>query len=121
MQYIPSLAGLVAWIVIPIASLVYVGLILRGAPALDTLYSVPGGLAIRNGFSQARDHAVSLYTRKSSFLVVHHMWSWRWGFIVGTTEEKRQGVLTRSEAELLLRAWLSPAHPPTKEQLEALL
>lgn len=82
---------------------------------------VPGGLAVRKTARKAKSKwDVRLYTRRSSVLFVRQTTKRQWLVCVAEDAASDHVMVTRSEVEMLLRAWLSPLTPPPIEQLSDL-
>lgn len=80
--------------------------------------AVPGGLVLRSfrrGDSQA---TLRLLERRLSVLTVcRGVGMQRWGVCVGDEHGSETLIMTRSEVDELLRAWLSPLPAPSLEQM----
>ncbi len=82
---------------------------------------IPGGLLSLSRTPFAKKDTIHLFRREDSVLVVFHASRAMWSTFV-TDESKTQTIETTArEAQLLLRAWLSPIPPPPLEQLGELI
>lgn len=80
-------------------------------------FSLPGALLERRaGWLQSR-WKLHLFERRSSALCVIHLGRGVWMVFVADPQASARRMLTRTEAEFLLRAWLSPLPPPPLERL----
>ena len=83
-------------------------------------FIVPGGIVQRKaGWLQSR-WKLHLFERRASALCVSHWWRKIWAVHVVDAQASARRMLTRTEAEFLLRAWLSPLPPPPLERLSDL-
>lgn len=107
---------------IPLYAALSFGLYAMGwsAPMLEW-YVVPGGIVLRKRFGPYRKQQLRLYSRASSVVVIFLRRMEHWGVFASDGTTLDEGRFTSAEVALLLRAWLSPAAPPTREQIEALL
>ena len=80
----------------------------------------PGGLILRESSFCRRAWKLHLFDRRQSVLIAHRASKRQWVAFVADREMHRQATLTESEAEFLLRAWLSPLRPPPVERLSDL-
>jgi hypothetical protein len=80
-------------------------------------FVVPGGVVLRkSGWRQRRWH-LKLFVRCQSVLCVSHWTRNIWSVTAANARTSFSRNLTRTEAEFLLRAWLSPLPPPPVERL----
>lgn len=117
----PRVGPMVLWI-IPVQAVLQFGLYVMGwsGPTIEW-YVVPGGLVLRTRFGPFRKQQLRPSSRPGSVVVVLLRRLGFWGAFVSDGNTVNEGLFSRAEAELLLRAWLSPAAPPTREHVEALL
>lgn len=91
-------------------------------PLASSNWSIlPGALLYRRPagfFFGPRQH---LFRRTDSLLFLWYFGFGVWAFWVEDDCCKRQMMIQPAEAQMLLRAWLSPVPPPTDEQLAQLL
>lgn len=78
---------------------------------------VPSGLVLREARLRSTKWDLHLFDRRDSVLIAHRVNSDRWIVFVTGAEGARKATLTSSQADFLLRAWLSPLPPPRVEQL----
>jgi hypothetical protein len=81
---------------------------------------VPGGLLFRELARRSGTWNLHVFDRRKSVLIAHRGNFNRWTISVGDNDQRRQITVTQNEADLLLRAWLSPIPPPPVEQLSDL-
>ncbi len=77
----------------------------------------PGGVILRESSFLRRGWQLHRFDRRQSVLIAHRVNRCYWVVFVANREMHRQATITESEAEFLLRAWLSPLHPPPLERL----
>jgi hypothetical protein len=104
--------------------LTFTGLGLGGLGAwrsTDQWLLVPGGLVRRSARSRSGEWAIHLYTPASSLLFICEGRRTTRRVSVADAKTSAATEVTIAEAELLLRAWLSPIPPPSIEQLSDLV
>ncbi|MBU0718165.1 MAG: hypothetical protein KJ749_07960 [Planctomycetes bacterium] len=84
-------------------------------------FVVPGGVLVRDTGRRAKDVCLHVYDRRESALIVHRMRAGSCAVLVADADSHHRTTITRHEATLLLRAWLSPVPPPPVEQLTDLM
>jgi hypothetical protein len=80
---------------------------------------VPGGLIGRRA-NYRGGWNVHLFDPRESVLAVHRIWFSQWFVSVADRESHQSAIITPTEVNALLRAWLSPLPPPPREQLTEL-
>ncbi|MGD2111342.1 MAG: hypothetical protein PVI86_18345 [Phycisphaerae bacterium] len=83
-------------------------------------FVVPGGLLLRRFKRGNGGWQLHLFERQESLLIAHRGEFNRWTITVGDADCAGQIFVTQTEADFLLRAWLSPIPPPPVEQLSDL-
>lgn len=83
-------------------------------------FLVPGGIAVRTLQRSARAWDIHLFVRQQSVLSLYRSKQRFWYLFIADSEERKQVQITRAEARMLLRAWLSPLPPPAPDRLSAL-
>ena len=78
---------------------------------------VPGGLIIRKAGLLDRRWKVHLLEPANSILLVFQAGRRQWIACAATEDFFDRVVMTKREADFLLRAWLSPLSPPPVEKL----
>ncbi|MEK6642585.1 MAG: hypothetical protein AABZ08_01650 [Planctomycetota bacterium] len=78
---------------------------------------VPGGLLFRFGRMSSTFSQLHVFARHSSLLCLYQRGNWSWIATVADSESTESTTLTRREADMLLRAWLSPLPPPNVKRL----
>ena len=78
---------------------------------------MPGGLIVRATRPWRPAAHVHLYNRRDSALIVQQLFRDKWLLCVADGEASGRTALTKKEAEVTLRAWLSPLPPPPVERL----
>ncbi len=81
---------------------------------------VPGGLASRRARFRRRDWELHLFQRESSVLIVKNDRRHIWAAHVADDQTHQMARMTRREAVMLLRAWLSPLPTPPLERISDL-
>ena len=82
---------------------------------------VPGGLITRKPARKSQDKwHPHLFDRRDSVLLVRQERRHLWCAWVADARHENSAQMTSAEAEMLLRAWLSPLEPPPVEQLSDL-
>ena len=81
----------------------------------------PGGVILRESGFFRRNWRLHRFDRRQSVLIAHRVSRRYWVVFVADREMHRKATTTNSEAEFLLRAWLSPLHPPPLERLSDLV
>jgi len=82
---------------------------------------VPAGLALRRPKRRRSDQwEVHLFDRRASVLLVRERRPQVWHVWVSDSTQAREVDMTQVEADILLRAWLSPLVPPPVEHLSDL-
>lgn len=84
------------------------------------LLVVPGGAVWRRASWRQRDWRLHVFDRRNSNLMVVRIWRQQWGAYIHDGDQSARAIVTKAEADFLLRAWLSPLEPPTSEQLSDL-
>jgi len=82
---------------------------------------LPGALLYQRPMGFLFGRRQHLFRRTDSLLFLWYFGFGVWAFWVGDDRYKRQMMIQPVEAQMLLRAWLSPVPPPTDEQLAQLL
>lgn len=78
---------------------------------------VPGGLLCRRSLKRRRDQGIRVYARSDSILWVARITPQIWSIVVARGNQHEHFRATNVEADMLLRAWLSPIDPPPLERL----
>lgn len=81
---------------------------------------VPGGIVVRSPGRSGPGWRLHLFERRTGVLMVHQARGPLWMADVADGETHRRVGITEREANLLLRAWLSPLAPPPVERLSDL-
>jgi hypothetical protein len=81
---------------------------------------VPGGIVRRSAKSRSSQWKVHLFTRRNAVLLITESRRSNRQICVADATESATTNVTVAEAQLLLRAWLSPLPPPTADQLSDL-
>jgi len=84
-------------------------------------FLVPGGVVVRRSGWLDRAWRVHCFRRDSAVLFVHETARGEWRAQVGDGERVELEYMTRREAAMLLRAWLSPLSPPEAGMLSDLV
>ncbi len=84
-------------------------------------FAVPGGLIVRKAGLRDRRWKVHLLEPANSILVVFQAGRRQWIACAATGDFFDRVVMTKREADFLLRAWLSPLSPPPVEKLTDLV
>ncbi len=80
-------------------------------------FAVPGGLIVRKAGFRDRGWKVHLLEPADSVLVIFQASRRHWIACAATEDFFDRVVMTKREADFLLRAWLSPLSPPPVEKL----
>lgn len=83
----------------------------------DQWLLVPGGIVRRSAKSRGNEWKLHLFTRTQGFLLITESRRRNRQVCVADAQDSATATVTVAEAELLLRAWLSPLPPPTVDQL----
>lgn len=83
-------------------------------------FVVPGGALVRRARFRDRKWRLHLFDPRTSVLVVHQSTRQRWHVYVVDEHRSESTVVTKNEADILLRGWLSPLEPPPIERLSDL-
>ncbi|OWY71852.1 hypothetical protein B7486_09335 [cyanobacterium TDX16] len=78
---------------------------------------VPGGLLLRKQGKDRTKSDLDLFSPQSSMLLALQTRKETWSVIVTDGNRKESVILTSHEADMALRAWLSPIPPPSVEKL----
>ncbi len=78
---------------------------------------VPAGVIVRKPKRFTQQWNLGYFVHDESILFVHQNNKRQWLAIVAKAEQSEYAYMTKSEADLLLRAWLSPLPPPDKSHL----
>ncbi len=84
-------------------------------------FVVPGGLIVRKAGRRDRRWKVHLLEPASSVLMVFQAGRHQWIACAANEDFTDRVVMTKREADFLLRAWLSPLSPPAVEKLTDLV
>ncbi len=84
-------------------------------------FVVPGGLIVRKAGRRDRRWKVQLLEPASSVLMVFQAGRHQWIACAANEDFTDRVVMTKREADFLLRAWLSPLTPPPVEKLTDLV
>lgn len=91
----------------------------RVAPSSNLLL-IPGGLLRRRPRWLSAGSGMHIFDPRTSVLIAHLHHGHQWAWTVADAGEQASGLATELEIRTLLRAWLSPLRPPTREMLEGL-
>ena len=83
-------------------------------------FVLPGALLLRTGGWRDATWRLHLFDRRTSVLVILGYARRRSLLFVADADRTERTVVTRNEANLLLRGWLSPLEPPPVERLSDL-
>ncbi len=93
----------------------------QGLSGREQWFAVPAGVAFRKRSWFRSGWTLRVFSRESAVLCFFPCFRGRYfGTIIADTQQVQSTNLTPREADLLLRAWLSPLEPPTLEQLSDL-
>lgn len=82
--------------------------------------AVPGGMVVRESGFLRQSWRLHVYDRRSSVLTAARKADEQWFLCVADATKQLTFTLNRADVDFLLRAWLSPLHPPGVEQLSDL-
>jgi hypothetical protein len=109
--------NLIQWSVMTLIVLLGIG---KGAQrSRFQWFLVPGGLVVRRTRRWKKEWQIELYKRAESVLVLRSS-NRIWAAHVANPEHNAKASMTQREAQMLLRAWLSPLPTPPLEQLSDL-
>ena len=78
---------------------------------------VNGGLVRRKTRLRGKSPSLHIFDRRSSVMTLCEIWRDMWQLRVDDEKVSATGTLTSAEADMLLRAWLSPIPPPSVDKL----
>jgi len=112
-------AEFLIWVALALTNVPFLQRGVRSNTRLPNWFLVAGGLIHRKRSWLFGDH-VHLFTRGTSALFVYTGLDGRCHFGVADKETHRLHRIAESEMMMVLRTWLSPARPPSHEQVERL-
>lgn len=92
----------------------------RVSPSSNILL-IPGGLVRRRPRWLSARTGLHVFDPRTSVLIAHAHHGHQWAWTVADGQEQLSGLVTELEVRTLLRAWLSPIPPPTREMLESVM
>ncbi len=109
--------GGIYWPAATIGMLLLAVAIAKGLLWQEQWYVVPGGLVRRKtrGLRSAWD--LHLFDRRRSVLMAVQISRHQWQMIVADRDLTATSLITHKEAEVALRAWLSPLAPPSLDRM----
>src|SRR5262249_39249925 len=90
-----------------------------GLAAVQQWFAVPGGAVYRRA-RRRRGWELHVFRRNSSMLCFFPAMRRACGVSIADSTTQARTTITAREAELLLRAWLSPLEPPDEDKLSDL-
>jgi hypothetical protein len=83
-------------------------------------FLLPGGLLMREVNAHSRDVKLHVFDRRQSALCLYEQSKYMWRWAIADQNRYCYFIASPREADLLLRAWLSPIPPPPVERLSDL-